>query len=526
MALHGLQLVAALLGTGAAGELMEGSSAIPPLEVLDGEFGVVYVDASSRGEPSGLNAYLVKLAILTRLHTPGGVAERILHPLPTAEGGGELPPLLMGRGSENTKQAVVYAVELASLLAVAEAPEAYFGASPPRRLLLVRHGPILQMLSQYLSKPYIIDADDAVNALVYAGLERGRALEILEYTHPCEASDLGYRQNRNKSVLGLLIIRLLEDLVDKARERGYGLAGVVEDTSRSRSLVAAALASLLRARPPARGKTHRDWAKNWAESLRGAAEAVSTEKMGDCLCLERELLGDLLASHKEWEEVLRAVKEVAVTRFTINSIEELLIGGHEGELEASIIWSGVMPDMTDSELLYTLHYLTARKPPFDYPATRELSHSGRLAITRYYLEQKGLVRCGTAEWLERALGKLEAMRYRYLAPSDPPKCDDLAGSRLGLRPCELAELQTVPPAIRLEYLEGMEMLEEAVALTVYPARLVLYGYPPQLLVVDHYSRIKPSEAMAFHAIAGELARRLQPYGYFIRSWERRIASIL
>ena len=511
MPLHGLQLVAGLIGHGAGG-LLAGASAVPSPSVLLEELGAVYVDAGSRGEPSGLDAYLVKLAVLVRRHSGGGVSERVLHPVMRTKEG-VLPPILLGRGSERVRQAAVYVVELASLLAISRRPGLVFGEDEPERLLLVRHGPLLQMISQYLSRPYVVEVEEARKLLYYAGLERGEAYELIDGSHPCGPSGA----SSGSVVLGLLALQILARLVREARRGRRGVAGMVEDVSRSRSLVAASLAGLLGSVSPDSGaSTLSKAARKLRDKCMDYYEA-GAQRVESCLCPSLAV-DQLLDSRTEWEELLASTNRVLQERFGYG-----LGNAPRDYLEAAILWSGALPDITDSELLYTLYYMGAT----DYPATRPLSHTPRLRIIEYYASSNPLVKC-TAGEIEALLGELSVLRYQYFSPVKPPSCTDLesaiASKGLGLRPCELAALYAVPPAIRLEYVDGMPLVEHARALTVYPARIVLYGYPPQLLVVDQYSRVSLEEALAFHHLAEALVERLQPYTGFIRTWETRVAA--
>ena len=518
MSLHGLQLVAGLLELG-SGRLLGGSRVVPSPVVLLDSFGVVYVDAGSREEPSGLDTYLVKLAVLARKHGGRGVWERIFHPVMITKDGA-LPPVLLGQGSERVKQAAVYVVELASLLAISRRPSLVFGEDTPRRLLLIRHGPLLQMISQYFSRPYVVEVEEARKLLLYAGLERSEASDLVDESHPC--SPRGGRDH-GLVVLGLLALRILAKLVEGATRREYGVAGMVEDVSRSRSFVAASIAELVAS--VATSTRSGDTVLLVKSIARGLRDKCMDYYMGraqdieKCLCPSIDA-GQLLDSRTEWEELLININRVLQERFSLG-----ISSAPREYLEAAALWSGSLPDITDSELLYTLYYMGG----VDYPATSPLSHRPRLRIVEHYASTNPLIKC----WGDELLGlldKLSVLRYQYLAPVKPPSCDELgraiASKNLSLRPCELAGLYTVPPAIRLEYVDAMPLVEHARALTVYPARIVLYGYPPQLLVVDRYSRVSMEEALAFHQLASALVERLQPYTGFIRRWESRIAATI
>jgi len=123
LTIHGLQVVAALLGSRVFDNILISRSEWPKFDVLSGdEFGVAYFDAGSRDEPSGLNAYAVKLAVLTRVYSGGDVvSERILYPLPRSRSDGVLSPIFVGSNRE-ARAAASYAIELAAMLATLEDP--------------------------------------------------------------------------------------------------------------------------------------------------------------------------------------------------------------------------------------------------------------------------------------------------------------------------------------------------------------------------------------------------------------------
>jgi hypothetical protein len=522
---HELQLVLALQAYSIAGRLLVGERSLPPPHVLAGDFGVVYVDAGSRGDRLQGGFYAVKLALLARRHAGGGgVVESVFHPVPRAGSGDALPPVYVGAGGERVRQAATYIAELGSLLAVAAgywSPWRGMGVDEPSRVLLVRHGPLLQMLSQYLSKPYHVEAREAERLLLYSGLDLREASWLLRLSHPCTSPTGG--PNRNRVVLGLLALHLLDRLVVEALGRGYGVAGMVEDVSRSRLLVADAVAELVSSAAAGAG-TLADAAAGIAGGVARAYASVR-RLLGDCLCPSTDPTPFLLDT-AGWSELLASMNATLVER----------LGGagilsspppSRARLAAAASWSGALPQMSDSELLYTLHYLAGRGD--SYPATPPMEHGARLEIVRYYLEERRELSCQKDAALQ-ALQRLERLRYRYLAPTRPPRCQELQAeiSSKGLqgvfKPCDLASLVTVPPAVRLEYVEGMRLSEEAVALTVYPARILVYGYPPQLLVVDRYSRISPAEMAFARELAEALVERLQPYTSFVRGWETRIST--
>lgn len=514
MVLHGLQSLVAILSSGLASRLLLRKHDLPPPRVLTGGLGAAYFDASSRSFPLGLDAYLVKLAVLARIHSRrGGVEERVYHPVPVT-GQGVLPPLFLGRGGERVRQAAVYIVELAAMLAAILEPSMVFWEKPSR-ILLVRHGPLLQMISHYVSKPYHVGEDEARRLLGYAGLEKSVIDELVEGARSCSSG--------GRVVLGLLALIILSRLVGEARRRGIGVAGMVEDVSRSHMLHAAMLARVIADLAARSGgaATLASMAGRAVERCRDYYNAPGNRRaLDDCLCPTTSP-SQLLGSRSEWDSLLAGLESVLQQRFRVG----LRDAGIE-EIEASLGWGGPLPSVSDPELLYTLYYL------YDgdrYPATAPLAHAARLKILSYYLSTASPLSCHRgSEALHEALRALRTIRYQYIAPVEPPTCKELfsLAARLpGIRPCTLAGLQVVPPAIRLEYVEGTGLEEEARALALYPARILLYGYPSQLLVVDAYSRISPAELAGFREVAERLVERMQPYTVFIRGWEARVQAI-
>jgi len=523
LAVHGLQVVAALLGSRISDDIMISESELPRFDVLsDGEFGVAYFDAGSRDEPSGLNAYAVKLAVLARVYSGGDVvSERILYPLPKSASSGEvLPPIFVGFNRE-ARAAASYAIELAAMLATLEDPRRIFKDYDVGKVLVVRHGPLLQVVSQYTARPYRVNVDEAEGLLAYAGLEQGRARELLEYAYECK----GNSKNRNRVVLGLLILALIAELAAKTRE-GFGVAGIVEDVSRAHLLVATAVAKLIeRARKQGGGGI--DGVRKLALALRDSCVGYYTEGgdgglLEDCLCPDLDLL-DLLDSRREWEELLARVESSLKQRFG----KDLWKASRE-EIEASLLWSGVDLGINDDELVYTLYYMAGGI----HPATRPVGHRARLKILEFYLEEKRgegkELSCYKEEDLKELINRAESLVFEYMAPQRPPSCRELRKRveelSLNVKPCQLAELILTPPVVRLEYVEGMNLREEARALTLYPSMVTAYGYPSQLLLVDYHSRIGSIDISVLHQLAEKAGDRTKPYASFLRNWRLRVST--
>ena len=528
MTVRPYQLLLALLEKPGATGILVSRGSIPGVAVAARDKTVFYVDAGSKGERVHADFYYLKLAVLARAGSGGHVEERVYHPLVRA-GGDVLPPLLVGRGGERVRQAASYIVELAALLALAvEGPQLLRGEGLPvsERLLLVRHGPLLQMVHQYTSRPYIVEVDEAERLLEYAGLDKRLRRDLIEDSYACSN---GGGVDRNRVVLGLLAISVLERLVEGASKGEYGVAGVVEDVSQSRLLVSALTARLVwDVLGGIRGSgSPVGLAAHLADELRNTTLNSFHKRGGilaDCLSLDPNQLHQEADSRAEWSQLTAALGYGLQERFAKGLRDAEL-----DELETVILWGRLAPDVTDSELLYTLHYIAGGGGL--YPATRPLPHRSRLLLASYYLTgPQGRARCYGEDTIRNRLDKLGRIVYQYVAPTEPPTCSEIAASLKrqglsGVQPFEVAQLVSTPPAIRVEYVEGMPWVEDLLALTIYPSRIVLYGYPPQLLVVDRFSRIHPGEILAFRSLVEELVERMQPYTSFVRGWEMRIAHI-
>ncbi len=529
MTVRPYQLLLALLEQHKPTDILADANSIPGVDALARDTTIFYVDAGSRGERAQADFYYLKLAVLARSNYRSQVEERVYHPL-VKVGGDTVPPLLVGRGGERARQAASYVVELAALLALSrQGPSllASEGLGAPGRLILVRHGPLFQMVHHYTSKPYIVDVDDAVRLLEYAGLEPPLRRDLIDESYAC--SEDGRNVDRNKVVLGLLAITTLERLIEGALKDEYAVAGLVEDVSQSRLLVSATTARLVKSvlgrvsgtKSPVGLTAHlADEMRNTA--LKGFHNQGA--RITECLSLDPGQLHQEADSRVEWSQLATALSQGMLERFNKN-----LEDAEVDELETIILWGRLAPDITDSELLYTIYYIAGGGDL--YPAAKPLPHRPRLLLARYYLTgPQGRAKCYSEEDVENRLRKLERIVYQYAAPVRPPTCGEIMAmlssqGLQGVSPYDVAQLVSTPPAIRVEYVEGMPAVDELLALAIYPSRIVLYGYPPQLLVVDRFSRISPSETLAFRGIIEELAERVQPYTSFVRGWETRITHV-
>ena len=175
-----------------------------------------YVDAGSRNERISEDYYFIKLAVLYRKVSNQLVKERILHPyihVPENNETKTLPPIHVGKGGERARQAATYIVELATLLGIVQKYE------ENHTLMLMKHGPLFQLLSEYFSHVYTIQRDEAVKLLRYAGLDSDEANKLAEESSPCAHGSNSIYKDRNKVQLGVLILRILTRLIDGAKKK-------------------------------------------------------------------------------------------------------------------------------------------------------------------------------------------------------------------------------------------------------------------------------------------------------------------
>ncbi len=495
-----------------------GAAAWPPSWPGDEVF---FVDASAvTARTAGGEASLVKLAILHR--RPSGLWERLYAP---AVAGSKAPPVLYVPRGERVRQALVYVVELASLLALARI-QSISGAGLGARRVLVRHGPLVQQLAHYYSAAYDVREEEAKAALRYAGLDMSTTLVLV--------NDSRVTQPLGHVNLGLLASLLLEEIAREAqRSKGNLLfAGVVENTGRSRVLAADLLADatieLTRAYKP---QTPQDLASAIAATINQWYASYNQRRgvsLQNCLCGAQGATAfqNLSASHVASEYAAPLQSELQ-TRFNTS-----LLGGSTApsdKVAAALSSSNALPDITDSELLYNLVYLEDCSPlggpPCSYTEPR--SRAPVAVWAELSLQQKKNRMPQTLQ-TTRITAPPRRVHYTYMLVETPPDCIQLMqrGNQLGLgSPCELANLVTVPPAIRVEWMTPASntMLSQLLTALREASRLVLYGYPPQLLVVDKASRVTWSEYTSLEILAEELAKRRQPYRSFLRGWETRTA---
>jgi hypothetical protein len=297
---------------------------------------------------------------------------------------------------------------------------------------------------------------------------------------------------------------------------------VVERVEGSRLLVASVLAEIIHEAGGGGGSaTLRELAAGIADRVWSSARGFGVERLARCLCEDEEALIDEARSWREWAELASEVRSELMTRFGAAALE----GAGLEELEAALRGSGSLPTgYGDAQLVYAVHYLSPSASSL--PATAARPRRGDAGWLRIALEDKkrdDRLRCriqDEEEWPKVAVTVL----YSYVLPRRPPSCGELEGKLAGaaVEPCRAARLVVVPQPFRVEYAEGTRW-RPLLAFTGYSASLAMYGYPPQLLVVDRYSRMTAGEAAVARPLIEEAIRKSQPYLSFVRGWETRSA---
>jgi len=440
----------------------------------------VFVDAGSVGASvAGGDAFVVKLA-----HVVVGGSFDVLHPV---EGSSGVPYLVVG-GGESLRRGLTYLVEVASLLSALDGGASY----------AVRHGPLVQA-SYYLRRGYDVQDDTPLRAaLGYAGLDPGLVGEVVYESRLCGGG--GYN-------VGLAILSVAERLASRA-SRGAVVAGVVEDTSRSRLLAVDVV---------------------WE----AARDAMGGGVEGDYLDLGGRLFDAARRGYRELEELHGGLLseecfcgdlEPPTSAAGYDSLAQAVLAAarREGRLEAALLEiPRHLAGVGDVDLIYWASYTVGST---EYTRPRKRLGAREAVVEELKSRRAELASCrGDPEDLARPL---DSVGYTYMLPERPPTCRGLSGlaGATGLRACELARLVKLPPPVRVEYMETPSEAE-LLGLLAYlhaSAELTLYKYPAPLLVADRYSRVTRAEAAAAERLAEAIASRRLPFYTWLRGWARRL----
>jgi hypothetical protein len=462
---------------------------------------------------------IVKLAVLLKDNN----REELLLPVPSL-GDETLPPYLVAEVGDRGRQGLSYLVEISSLLALSREGEGIY----------VKHGPIVQQFTPYFSSVYDVDVDVMRSALGYAGLDIYTINEIV--------SSATLPKDKSKANVGKAALEVLRRL----GERRWALfSGIVEDVSYSRTLIYSLLAEVVaKALEEAGGGREEALVRRAAREIRDIAEGhydrlEEAAGVRDCFCEDVFSEIDDIAEIENYLYTLgREVRRFGAPG-GLSEVKALLDSGErERALEVLEVAAGSAahsPGYSDSDLIYSLVYVSLGRRSEGSLSTVARR---RLSTVRWVLRSlceeesnaRRLLDPRERESCEEAVREVFGrVSFRYVIPESPPSCRELrervAGlSAEGLRACDVAELVSVSPAIRVEWIGDLEdeRVEELVLLTWLSSSLTMYKYPSQLLLVDKASRVSRDEAGMVPEIPREVARRRRPYTGFIRGWKSRI----
>jgi len=438
----------------------------------------VFVDAGSRGFRVGRRESLVGVKLAVLLAENG--REEVVYHSPASEPLDMLVVRLPGRAP----QAATYVVELAACLA-------YTGQG----YVCVKHGPLVRVLNQLLSKAFDVDRETMMVLLRYAGLEEDVAKEILDESTTCDG-----RANLGMAALAIL-----------SRLSGKPAYGVVEDTSQSTVLGRRIVAELVSSLWKLEGSV-----AETARAVEALVVAADREHgFSECTGLEEHVPRSLL------EQFLSTLRLVAFERLNCSL-------GDADCVEAAATMPDATPflDVADDVLVHAYNLVWG-----PLTATRPLRRGSIALLVRDYLEgatgRERFARCrGGVGDLLGLTDPLSKTSYTYVLPGPPPSCKQLAelAKELGVEPSSLLGLVHASPPIRVEATWESGPRLEVVAYVYWASTITVYGYPSHLLVVDRASRVGGVEAELVEALAEKLAARLQPYTVLLRRWKyRRLA---
>ena len=475
--------------------------------------GEVYIDTGSRTarSTSGVEeGFVLKTSVLLRQWDGEAVDERVLYPM-----GRGIPGFLLVRGDDRMRQASLYVAELGMVLSVLRGTT--YRGLPEGRLLVVRHGSLLQSLGAYFNEVFDLDRSTAEMVLHYVGLDVRTVRELVGLS-------LVKRRMAERVSPGLLAVQLLREIKREAEKAGHTVVGLTEDVSRGRHLVASILAEVAVRSVPRSG----------AEILGvmglvdlGSARFLRGPAAEGCL---RDLVGEpperfRYEAAQYLEEVLRGLTGAQSYGDVVRELSEMAREGPRRERLVQLIYERQALKYfnlaSDSHLMVIYHYLYA-EPGTAHQASVEVDKSLLYTprILKSYRERIPQPRPLTEDEVSEAV---EGFRLRYLFPEQPPGCLEIGrvAERLRVDRRLLAELIRIIPPVRVEYPAGTQGLGEALRHIYTQSLVTTYGVPPQLLVVDARSRVHEWEYGALQEMLEEMERRVTPYSSFIRDFSVR-----
>ncbi len=483
---------------------------------------LIHIDAGSRTlEIPGSPVSMVKLAVYVTEFKKTGPETAVYYPVyqwKTSTRGIRSSNILYVRGDYRVRQALSYLVEIAGLYS---SMKRYVRQG--RLVIGYKDGPLIQQIGQYLTRSYNLSSNVALYALRYAGLDPSEVTELIQLS-----------TTDGEVNAGLLMLQIIEKLRGLTRYNAYP-AGVVEDTSRSRSLItwliADAMVEALSKVSAARGLE----AINVANQLYLNASVWLVQNLksflGKCICwtwinqvrIYQALIGVL-------NSVVEGIESALVTRkrsYNLDALKAELQSGKKDEALLSIIRGILLGQVfenlatRDPDIVMLAYYLDVLKSYVTKPVPRlGPLESAQDAINRWKREQGELI---DTAW--SLVGSLSNLKMRYVITDPPMTCSaiekELQSKQIAgtLAPCEVASLDTYQyaPPVRLEFFKEPEpgRVTDVVLLESLVAK---YKFPLGILVADKASRVTMAEALT----ARPLERRLIPLRYYIRSWEKRL----
>ncbi len=499
--------------------------------LVDKDVMVVHVDAGSRMvDVPGAKPAIIKLAVyeldLSRTGPGSGLYYHVYKV--RTSGSDAFTNLFYALGDYRVRQSLSYLVEIAALYS-----ELARRSGRAEVLIGVKDGPLVQQPAQYLSPAYDIGQELAQYALAYAGLDPLEAQRII----------VSSKRRNGRVNTGLMILNILDRLAEMARKGEAIPAGVVENTSRSSSLLLYLLVEL----------TLRVLSKVGSDNVWKLASSVEARVVewldkryplySSCLCEES-------VTEDDWRELVMTIKRVMWGLFQdlsrllvlygeapggLSGLVKRLAEGKTGVEErarrslASAITTGQLLTglyTRDPDLVMLAYYLDI----LDSLATVPLRRYGPL-VSAYDALERGRARENlpdrTLESLMKAVEEaLGGLYMRYIVADPPPTCREisckLADRGLGgvLDVCSVARLDSYSyaPPIRLEFYVDNPGAPGAVDVVLLESILSRYKYPYGVMIADKASRVTREEAMT----ARPLEERLVPLAYYIRSWEKRV----
>lgn len=472
-------------------------------EVMDSnKGGMVFIDAGSRSSVEARRSFfMVKLSTLWKSINYEAVKYHVYEDI----------PYFISEGGSQLRQALTYIIELASAL--------HYVLEEDVKIVF-KHGPLIQQIQQYLREPYDIPERIAFASLRYAGLSDMRLIKDI-LAEACVG---------RKSVnAGLLAASIIHRIFKEARKRNIGVYGIVENTSMSSILTISIASELIYRAYSKQSGTDKASIDEVARLLSGQT-AEGSAHMGDITmarCIGEKLDIPSRYAYLYWRNIIESVTNRAKRLGC--KLEDLVC------TETSIYHEARLLDMNDISLVALRNYLIG-----EVAITRPRPRSSVKLLYEITLNQRHGQ--DSINQLSDHIKTIPTPCYTYVLPGPPPSCstirEKLRASKQQvlniLNEHNVAKLYRVSPPIRVETIVKSKNecyalprnLGLASALIQASATITIYGFPPQFLLVDKFSRIDIYEAHIIEELARKDMERLQPYTALLRYWITRRESVV